>query len=185
MRPNWFIAFPVVTNLVDDVPPVPANFRRFAAEDVHLTISFLGACGEQQAQIAWTAVREQLAQSSVPRLTIQLGPVVPMGSSKSYTALSALLAEGWAEVSQAMKRLRNVAADAAGLRRDERPPKPHVTIARPRRRASAEQRREGLAWAARVDVSHIIVSLDSIALYTWAEPRNHRLFQIVAQQALP
>jgi 2'-5' RNA ligase len=68
--------------------------------------------------------------------------------------------------------------------RDSRPPKPHVTLARPQRRASAEERRQGLAWAARLELGHVQARLDRVALYTWDERRTEHLFRIVAERRL-
>ena len=51
-RPNWFFAFPVDGVFVLGLPEVPASIRRFHPEDVHMTLAFLGGCGEQAAERA-------------------------------------------------------------------------------------------------------------------------------------
>jgi len=69
-------------------------------------------------------------------------------------------------------------------RRPSRPAKPHVTIARPRRAATAAHRAEGLAWARAVELGSARRRLDRIALYTWSDLRTERLFKIVAERNL-
>src|SRR4051812_5808505 len=59
-RPNWFFAFPMPGAFVLELPPVPRFMRRFHPEDVHLTLSFLGGCGEEAALRGLAALVEQL-----------------------------------------------------------------------------------------------------------------------------
>ena len=75
-------------------------------------------------------------------------------------------------------------SEAALGRREKRPPKAHVTIARPGRGASEVRRQEGLKWAASLDLTPITARLDRIALYTWSEDRQERLFRIVTERSL-
>ena len=82
--------------------------------------------------------------------------MVAMGSARRYSALSALL----------------------------RKPKAHVTLARPKRRATERERAAGLVWASELDVRAVRVRLDRVALYTWDEARDERLFRIVAERRL-
>src|SRR3954464_13068769 len=97
-RPNWFFAFPIDGAFVLELPPLPSNFRRFHPEDVHLTLAFLGGCGEPAAVRALRALDERLKQAPVSAIAVSLAEVVPMGGSpRGYTALSALLDRGRAE----------------------------------------------------------------------------------------
>jgi 2'-5' RNA ligase len=80
--------------------------------------------------------------------------------------------------------LRDVLTEAATGRREQRPVKPHVSIARPRGRATDADRAAGLAWASQIDLSGVAAQLDRIALYTWNESRHERLFEIVAERPL-
>lgn len=186
MRPNWFFAFPLDGRFVLELPAPPASFRLFSPHDVHLTLAFLGGCGQLAAERALAALDAALVERSVPCLDISLGEVVPMGGSRrDYSALSALLARGRDETAQCIGELRDVLSDAALGRREKRAPKPHVTIARPGRRASEAAREAGLSWAERLDLSSIAARLDRIALYTWAEGnRRERLFRVVAERWL-
>ena len=184
MRANWFLAFPLGGAFVRELPAPPSALRLFHPEDVHLTLSFLGGCGEERALAALGALDAALAAEPLAPLAISLGEVVPMGSRRRYTALSALLGRGRPEAEAALSRLRAVLADAAGVTRDTREPKPHVTLARPRGRATEADRAAGLGWAAGLDLSGVSARLDRVALYTWGERRLERLFRIVDERRL-
>jgi 2'-5' RNA ligase len=184
-RPNWFLAFPIDGSFVTELAPPPAGFRLFPPEDVHLTLVFLGGCSAAVAEQAFRAFDELLTQTTAGPIPVSLGEVVPMGGSRrDYTALSALLGRGRAETTSLTLALRDAITDAAGLRRQARPPKPHVTLGRPKRRGNEEHRQAGIEWAKSLDLRGVERTLDRVALYTWAEPRRDRLFRIVGERRL-
>jgi RNA 2',3'-cyclic 3'-phosphodiesterase len=184
-RPNWFFAFPLDGSFIARLPPPPASIRLFHPDDVHLTLSFLGSCGSDAAERALAALDAELAVQSAPSIDVSLSAVVPMGPQPEYSALSALLERGRAPTEQLMLRLRDCVSEAALGRRETRPPKPHVTIARPARRAREAARQAGLTWAASLDLSAQSAKLDRIALYTWSAGSGaERLFRIVAERQL-
>jgi 2'-5' RNA ligase len=180
-RPNWFFAFPLDGSFVLSLPDLPPSFRRYHPDDVHMTLAFLGGCGEASALRALAALDAQLASAPPAPLQVSLGEVVPMGSPARYSALSALLGRGRAEATACLGALRDPLTEAALGRREKRAPKPHITVARPRARAD---RAAGLAWAGGLDLGHVTARLDRIALYTWSELRRERLFRIVAERPL-
>ena len=150
-----------------------------------MTLAFLGGCGEDAAQRALAALDDRLRTAPLAALDVSLGEVVPMGGSRrAYTALSALLETGRAEATACLAALRHPLTEAATGRRDQRPPKPHVSIARPRARASDVDREAGLTWATKLDLHAVYARLDRIALYTWSEVRRDRLFRIVAERRI-
>lgn len=184
-KPNWFFAFPIDGAFVLDLPALPSNFRRFHPEDVHLTLAFLGGCGTLAAERALAALDQRLYSHPVPPMDVSLGEVVAMGGSRrTYSALSALLDRGRAEASACIAALRDLLTQTASGRTEKRPPKPHVSIARPRDRASEADRAAGLAWAGTLQLHSVPARLDRVALYTWSETRRDRLFQIVAERRL-
>jgi len=184
-RPNWFFAFPIDGSFVLELPALPSNFRRFHPEDVHLTLAFLGGCGQMAAERALSALDERLNAERFTPISVSLAEVVPMGGTlRNYSALSALLDQGRAEASANIATLRDTLTRTASDRTEKRPPKPHVSIARPRARASAADREAGLAWAAALRLQSVHARLDRIALYTWNEERRDRLFRIVAERPL-
>lgn len=183
-RPNWFFAFPLDGSFVTDLPAPPTALRRYHAEDVHLTLAFLGGVGEAGAERALAALDEQLARATPAALDVSLGEVVPMGPRGKYSALSALLERGREEATEYIRSLRDALTEAASGRREQRPAKPHVTVARPRGRATAADREAGLRWAGSLDLRAVSARLDRIALYTWNELRRERLFRIVTERPL-
>lgn len=183
-RPNWFFAFPVHGSFVEALPELPSGFRRFHPDDVHLTLAFLGRCGEPAATRALAALDGLLPILRQPPIPISLGAVTPMGSRQRYTALSALLDRGQPETTACLAVARDTLTEAALGRRERRTPKPHVTLARPRRKANARDREAGLTWARQLDLSGVHTTLDRVALYTWSEGRRERLFRIVAERQL-
>jgi len=184
-RPNWFFGFPIDGSFILDLPPLPSNFRRFHPEDVHLTLAFLGSCGQSAAEGALAALDQRLHDEPVLPMAVSLAEVVAMGGShRTYSALSALLGRGRAEASACIGAVRDLLTQTASGRTEKRPPKPHVSIARPRGRASELDRKAGLTWAAALQLQTVHARLDRIALYTWSETRRERLFQIVAERRL-
>ncbi len=184
-RPNWFLAFPIDGAFVLELPELPSNFRRFQPEDVHLTLAFLGGCDKVQAERALAALDQRLAREPQPPIAVTLAEVVAMGGSRrTYSTLSALLDQGRAEATACLAGLRDLLTQTATGRTEKRPPKPHVSIARARGRASEADRQAGLSWAAGLQLQSVHACLDRIALYTWSETRRERLFQIVAERRL-
>jgi len=183
-RPNWFFAFPLDGSFVLELPEMPSGFRRFHPDDVHMTLAFLGGCGEENARRALAALDERLRRAPLAPLDVTLADVVPMGAKPAYSALSALLDRGRKEAIAYLASTRDVLTEAALGRRETRAPKPHVTLARPPLRANEARRAEGLDWARGIDLRSVARRLDRIALYTWHQNRRERLFRIVEERAL-
>lgn len=180
-RANWFVGLAVPgAGWLDRLGPPPTAFRLFGPSDLHLTVAFLGRVDEQAARAAWASTTWRDA----PR-TITLGAIVPMGSPRRWSALSILLVEGRAAIEAEIGRARVATCAAAGVEVDARPPKAHVTIGRPQRRASESERSAARSWAERIELPPVTVTVDKIALYTWSEDRSSSLFRIVASAPLP
>lgn len=182
--PNWFLAFPVAAEWITSLPKLPPRFRRFEPSDVHLTLAFLGGCGETAAHHALDVVRAAFRAAPCAPITVTLSSVVPMGPKREYTALSALLDGGRDAMTELMRSHRDAPADAAGVRRDQRSPIPHVTLGRPQRRATEADREAGLEWAAALSLPQAPIVLDRVALYTWNSDRAESLFRVVGSARL-
>lgn len=183
LRPNFFFGFPLDGNFLQELPELPRSFRRFHVEDVHMTLAFLGTCGEEAALRALAALDERLKVSPIEVMNVSLGEIVPMGGSRrKYSALSATLDHGREEAAACLMAYRDILTETATGRIEKQTAKPHVTIARPRQRATDDQRAAGLEWAARIDLRSVQARLDRVALYTWNENRQERLFRILAER---
>ena len=79
---------------------------------------------------------------------------------------------------------RDAILEAAALPLENRAMKPHVTLARLRRRAGAEERQRALTWAGACDLASTRVELDRIGLYTAALDRTERAYDIVESRDL-
>lgn len=163
---NWFIALPVAADgwFPERLATPPPGTKLLHPEDLHLTVIFLGSCGEEKALAAWRAIVWPLG-----RVETRLGPVVPLGPPKRFSALSATCLEHRERIEASMDVARHAAANAAGVAVDPRPPLAHVTVARPKRSATNHDRKAALSWASALDLGKPSVGLGSIALYTWSE----------------
>ncbi len=106
-----------------------------------------------------------------------------MGNPRAPSAWSAWLDEGRDGVAADMA-VREVAFRAAGVPGETRPPLPHVTLARPLRTATPAHLEAGRVWASHLQLEHIRLRLDRVALYTWSDERRERLFARVADLTL-
>jgi 2'-5' RNA ligase len=83
-----------------------------------------------------------------------------------------------------ISRLRGPMIAAAEARPDDRPPLPHITIARPPRAASPATRKQAVAWAESKPAVGAVVVLDRLVLYTWSDDRRQRQFRQVRELKL-
>lgn len=182
MKPNWFVALGVpADSWWSRVTAPPPGVRLFHPDDLHLTVAFLGpvSCGDAEAAFA-------VACEDWPTgpIGIALGEVRPMGNPRRPSALSALVSDGAADLSEAISSLRDRTCATAGVRADGRAPLPHVTIARPSRSATAAEREAAVAWATRLDLGGPRGTLGRLVLYGWAPDRGVRLFREHAVRVL-
>jgi len=163
MKPNWFVGLrvPPEAGVTAKVKGPPEGVRLFADADLHMTVAFLGAAGEAAAQHAWD--RRSLARAGA--ISASLGAVVPMGPPRRFSALAAELQAGRDAACGLIEALRAPMLEASGARPDARP---HVSVARLRRRAAPAERQSALAWASSLDLAGLRVELAELVLYTWA-----------------
>ena len=181
MRANWFVALPVpAADWFARLAPPPLGVRLFHPDDLHLTVAFLGAVDEAAARRAFAPA----SSIALPATEITLGDVVPMGSPRHASALSALLVEGEEAVAAAIGGVRDGACDAAGVPRDARAVLPHLTVARLGRRLPPSERTAGLRWARALALGRPRLVVSQLALFTWSTDRRARLFQTIETMAL-
>jgi len=156
--------------------PAPPRVRVFSRVDLHSTLGFLGSVQESDARKAWDRIEDF---GSFRGVIGTFSAVQPLGHPRKPSALSALVDEGRDALSEMIAEARGPLLIAAGAPEDSRRPLPHMTLARIQRRANAAERQEALRWARGIDLRGVTFSASSVALYTWAEDRQERLFQIV------
>lgn len=182
MSPNWFIGFPVDPGSWYDkvITNLPAGIKCFEAEDLHITFAFLGPVAEQRALRAW----QKGLTLPIRPVAYTLGPMAPFGNPKRPSAYAFTLDKGRAAVVDYMQRHANALLEIAGKEAEARPPRPHITVARPPRKASSDLRAAGMAWLESIDPPADLLCIDQMALYTWADDRKARQFKIVARRVL-
>jgi 2'-5' RNA ligase len=180
MQANWFVALRVLgADFLARLVP-PPQVRLFSADDLHITLAFLGKVSEQSALFSFGhAIELPLAA-----LSTELGSVVALGARRRPSAFSALPVSQRSEIEAVMTAVRDSLCDAAGAARESRPALAHVTFARPSRRASAQEVEVARVWATGLDLGQPRVRIESVALYSWASDRTRTLFRIVAEQPL-
>lgn len=156
--------------------PAPPRVRVFEGSDLHVTLGFLGSVQESDARKAWGRIADF---GSFRRVVGTFSTVQALGHPRKPSALAALVDEGRDALSEMIAEGRGPLLIEAGAPEDSRPPLPHMTLARIQRRANAAERQEALRWAREIDLRGVSYSAPSVALYTWADDRQERLFQIV------
>lgn len=177
---NWFVALrvPAADWLARVVSDAPADLRLFHAEDLHMTVAFLGHVDEAAARGAWA--RRSVHQ----RFEVTLGTLAALGPRRRPSAISALLSRGAERAAAIIGLERDGMLAAAGRPPERRAPLAHVTVARPARKASAAARTRALSWASAKPAIDATLTIDSLALYTWSDDRVARLFRVVEVAAL-
>jgi len=157
-------------------PAPPPRVRVFATSDLHVTLGFLGSVGESVARSAWDLIGDF---PSFRAVTGSFRGIEPLGHPAKPSALCAVVGAGRDPLAEMIAEAREPLLRAAGAPEDTRPPLPHMTLARIQRRANAHERRQALRWAHTIDLRAVTFTAPSVALYTWADDRQERLFQIV------
>ncbi|MBN8589664.1 MAG: hypothetical protein J0L94_15235 [Rhodothermia bacterium] len=176
---NWFVGLevPAFEGYRQLMARLPDGLLPFDPQDLHLTVAFLGNCGQQTALNAWEKVIDEV---NFTPFSITLRKVLPFGSRFSPSAYSAVPELGKEAASNIIARYRDVFLREAQVGLDPRPPRPHITLARPHRGTRSEQRSQHNAWALQLNLNNVRIPLETIVLYTWADDRTDRQFKKVA-----
>lgn len=179
MRANWFLGFPLpAAPWLAALEPLPRGARLFSAEDVHATFAFLGPVEEAKARAAW----EVACAFDLTETLFMPGPIRGFGNPRRPSAWSVEPSDGAPILSAFIGAHRDAVLAAGGGPPDTRPPRPHATLARPRRDATPDEHRALRAWAERQHVPDRPLPVTRLALYTWDDTRRDRLFRIAAER---
>jgi 2'-5' RNA ligase len=185
MKPNWFVGIEVPAGswYAPVAASAPPEVRTFHPADLHLTVAFFGPCDEARARGGWEAAR-RIPFAPFP---VRLGGLAPMGDRRRPSALSVLLSSGAEPVAAYMAQVQTAALEAAGCRPERRAPKPHVTVARPRRNAPDAERRRAVEWATALPPIDVDLELTRLCLFTWAAERagGRRFRAVETLEAVP
>jgi 2'-5' RNA ligase len=182
MDANWFLAFPATLDgawLEGVNAGLPKGLRGFVPEDLHATLAFLGPCGESKARAAWA----EACKAPLPCFEVRFGHVEPFGPPRRPSAFGLTVEDDSGALRAAFLDHQAKLLRAAGLPPDNRPPRPHVTVARPTRAATDAERHAALSWSKGLRPPASGARLDALALYTWAKDRRAQLF--VKVETLP
>jgi 2'-5' RNA ligase len=186
--PNFFIGFPLPDHWVERATTgLPAGIRTFRGEDIHITIAFLGACGAEAASEAWRVFAGDHSDALVRNehsFEVELGRVEPFGPPTKPSSLSAVPVAHSVEAAQFIERHRAAIRNAAGLASEDRPARPHATIARIKRNAREGERDSAVRWALAVPPLGVSLHVGDVALFTWTQRRDVQLYHIIARRAL-
>ncbi len=182
MRPNWFIAFSVEAPAwLRAVTSPPPGGRLFHPADLHATWAFLGPVAESAAHAAFHEACLRLAAAAFTASPFHPARLEPFGPPRAPSAYAVVPADGapWLTALLAAHQAELIALatarQVASLRLHA--PRPHVTLARPRRAATPAERTALGTWAAAQRLPPDPVVIDTCALYTWAADRRARLFE--------
>lgn len=175
---NWFVGLPVATWVGERLlttlqASAPPGLRWFKPADLHLTLAFFGPVGEAAARRGFAAGGWHHGA------VVRLGGLGAFGPRRHFSAIGVEPGEGRETLVDLIAAGRDGALRGAGARPDTRPPRPHLTIARPTRDATASQRAAVLDWLHGTPPPAESLTLDRVALYTWAADRRVRQFDLI------
>jgi len=183
MRPNWFVGIPVAAGaqLHAEIPaPIQADIRLFHPDDLHMTLAFLGPMAADKLG----PVQDILSRIEFKAFDIELSRLVALPKPRRFSAISWELGQGREQAAALIGSWRAALIEAAQARPDLRPPRPHITVARPKRKATPMVRDEILKWLVSVPAPKEKLRIDRVALYTWADDRRQRQFKIVSERKM-
>jgi 2'-5' RNA ligase len=181
-EPNFFVAFPFAHEAaLRGLPPPPPKVRVFPLFDLHLTLAFLGPCGEATARCAFDTVDP----STIEPFALTALQATLLGNPRKPTAIAREIGGADApRLVETIGRLRGPALAATSAPPERRPPLPHLTIARIGRRASAHERERAEAWTAAITARPEVLGVDDVALYTRADDDPRHSYRIVERRRL-
>jgi RNA 2',3'-cyclic 3'-phosphodiesterase len=183
---NWFLGWKpdLPLDWIENLrPDAPHAIRWFHPEDCHVTLAFFGRLSPERVR----EICARLAASAPQRFSASIGKPLLLPSPRRFSALSFSIESD--PLRSAIAQHRDEWLALAALPHETRDPLPHLTFARPDRRASSAQLRAIRAWMNDLKAPHDgTVTFEGPLLFTWAEDRSHRQFNAVmtaGSNALP
>jgi len=158
----------------------PNAVRVFHPEDLHMTIAFLGKISADQ-QAAVIQAMEKLAHAE---FEISFHRLVALPNAKRMSALSFSVNAGFQEAVNLIETWRAPIFKSISTEVETRPALPHITIARPERRANSQERKSILGWLKTVEAPRLKIPINRVALYTWSDNRKETQFKILYETPL-
>lgn len=180
---NWFIAFPVIAGsdiVAKSVDGRPPAILPVAADDLHITVAFLGPVSRRKAYSAW----RKLADFSPGSVDITFNQLKPFGPYSKPTAYGLSLAHGRESIHNLISSVRKKVLSSAGKKPHAGRIVPHVTVARPCRRLSRDDFSAISSWRNDYEVPAINIVIDEIALYTRSDKPDAGRFTIIERKSL-
>jgi 2'-5' RNA ligase len=176
---NWFLAWPAalpqhwISKLQSEAP---AALRWFHPLDCHVTLVFFGRIALELAD----EISERLVQSVPQQFIAKLGPLHLLPSPRRFSAISFAIDADDGALARAIAEQRDEWRSLAALPPEHREPLPHLTVARPERRAHPSAFRRIQHWAEKVEPHPGPVPVGPLSLYTWSLDRTKRQFRVIA-----
>ena len=174
---NWFLGWKpqgLLEWIADLRHGAPHGIRWFHPEDCHVTLAFFGRLPADKIH----RVVEVLEASASQSIAATIGQPLLLPSARRFSSLSFLIESG--PLRNAMAEQRDEWMGLAGLPPERRDPLPHLTFARPDRRASGAEIRAVRTWMEQLQPpNELEVTFEGPALFTWADDRTQRQFKVV------
>lgn len=174
---NWFLGWKPggpLDWIADLRRGAPHAIRWLQPEDCHVTLAFFGRLsGEKVGEIC-----ERLAATAPQQTPATIGKPLLLPNARRFSALA---------FSIESEALRNAIAEQrdpwmtlADRPPEHRDPLPHLTFARPDRRASSAQLRAIRNWMDELNPPRdSAAAFEGPMLFTWADDRTQRQFKVV------
>ncbi len=182
MSRNWFVAWPVenatewLTALAADAP-VGVTFLDPA--DLHVTLAFL-ATHTDAAEKKLAGILRGLPPTGVD---VTPGPFLALPQPRRFSELVATIDTGRLELEKQIAKWRPRLCREVGAQLDPRAPVPHITLARPDRRITNDERDLALAWIDSRPRDETPLRLARPTIYRWSDTKDSRRYQLTELKA--
>jgi 2'-5' RNA ligase len=180
-----FVAIPLPADIARRaaavLPESIGGLRRVAAENLHLTLAFLGATPDERLDEVRAAATDATRTIAPFRFVLDRGGRFPARGRPRVVWL------GLSEGEESVVRLGagvSAALRARALSFDDRPLSPHLTLARVREDASSQDARAVGAAIEGLDVPRLVVEVREIAVMRSVLSPKGASYSVVAAAAL-